>query len=81
MTDNNSYWSQRYLGKRLARRAFLGGSVGLGVGVAALSLVGCDDDDDDTAPPAATAAAQTPAPTATAAAQTPAPTATAADAP
>ena len=81
MIDHNSYWSRRYLGKRLARRAFLGGSVSLGVGVAALSLVGCDDDDDDTAPPAATAAAQTPAPTATAAAQTPAPTATAADAP
>lgn len=31
MRDNSSYWSRRYPGTRLGRRAFLGSSVGLGV--------------------------------------------------
>ena len=66
MRDDKSYWSRRYPGTRLGRRAFLGGSAGLGLGAAALGLVGCgdDDDEDDAEEPAAPATeAATEAPT------------------
>lgn len=46
MQDRTDYWS-RWWTKRASRRRVIGGGLSLGVGAAALGLVGCGDDDDD----------------------------------
>lgn len=45
---DTNYWSRR----RLNRRGVLGSAAGIGVGTAALALVGCGGDDDEAAPTA-----------------------------
>ena len=44
MANPDNYWFRR---SRLSRRRVLGGTATMGLGAAALGLVGCGDDDDD----------------------------------